>query len=593
MPFKPGEQVGPYRIMEKLGRGGMATVFKAYHASLDRYVAIKVLHPAFKEDPNFLARFQREARVVAKLEHPNIIPVYDFAEHEGKTYLVMKFVEGETLKARLLKGPLTPEEGVRIIETVGEALSYAHKQDILHRDVKPSNVMIGEDGHIYLADFGLARIASAGESTLSSDMMIGTPQYISPEQALGVRELDAGTDIYSFGVLIYELVVGQVPFSSDTPFSIIHDHIYTPLPLPRAVNPNVPEVIERLLLKALAKDRKDRFETIDQMVRAFKTGIREETLPKKWVDPDTFITPSAVLAEAQTQPPVPVPDEFATPLLEDEKKSKRKRKRWWLAIPITLGLCFCTFVAIAIINNQNQLIPTDAALAPKDRMGEKSPPPFKPDDKDIPALEDALRNAQTRVDENPEDPRAYLDLANAYLDLGMVEQAVDVLRQGEEFAGDKQEYFEISGDMLANRELWLPAMKQYFKGLPLDSGGMRSDFLEKFRQTLYHASIDPDVEDMLFANEPRDMGPQLAQVIVPTARARFMLYHQEPEKALETIDRVLDTHPDIPETRLVKAEILIELGRVDEAEVILNKLVGEQIASWVKVEARRLLAEIQ
>ncbi len=593
MPFKPGEQVGPYRIMEKLGRGGMATVFKAYHASLDRYVAIKVLHPAFKEDPNFLARFQREARVVAKLEHPNIIPVYDFAEHEGKTYLVMKFVEGETLKARLLKGPLTPEEGVRIIETVGEALSYAHKQDILHRDVKPSNVMIGEDGHIYLADFGLARIASAGESTLSSDMMIGTPQYISPEQALGVRELDAGTDIYSFGVLIYELVVGQVPFSSDTPFSIIHDHIYTPLPLPRAVNPNVPEVIERLLLKALAKDRKDRFETIDQMVQAFNTGIREETLPKKWVDPDTFITPSAVLAEAQTQPPVPVPDEFATPLLEDEKKSKRKRKRWWLAIPITLGLCFCTFVAIAIINNQNQLIPTDAALAPKDRMGEKSPPPFKPDDKDIPALEDALRNAQTRVDENPEDPRAYLDLANAYLDLGMVEQAVDVLRQGEEFAGDKQEYFEISGDMLANRELWLPAMKQYFKGLPLDSGGMRSDFLEKFRQTLYHASIDPDVEDMLFANEPRDMGPQLAQVIVPTARARFMLYHQEPEKALETIDRVLDTHPDIPETRLVKAEILIELDRVDEAEVILNKLVGEQIASWVKVEARRLLAEIQ
>jgi serine/threonine protein kinase len=590
MPFKPGEQVGPYRIMEKLGRGGMATVFKAYHANLDRYVAIKVLHPAFMEDPNFLARFQREARVVAKLEHPNIIPVYDFAEHEGKTYLVMKFVEGETLKARLLKGPLTPEEGIRIIETVGEALSFAHKQDILHRDVKPSNVMIGDDGHIYLTDFGLARIASAGESTLSSDMMIGTPQYISPEQALGVRELDAGTDIYSFGVLIYELVVGQVPFSSDTPFSIIHDHIYSPLPLPRAVNPNVPEAIERLLLKALAKERKDRFETVDQMVQAFKTDIRRETLPEKWVDPDTFITPSAVMADAQTRPPEPVPEVLATPPPEAEIKGKRKR--WWLAIPVALGLCFCTFVVIAKIN-QNQAIPTDVTSNPKDRMGEKSPSPFKPDEKDIPALEEALRNAQIRVDENPEDSRAYLDLANAYLDLGKVEKAVDVLAQGEEFAGDKLEYFEIAGDLLASRELWLPALKQYLRGLPLSDGRVRPDFLEKFRQTLYHASIDPDVEDMLFVNEPRDMGAQLAQVIVPTARARFMLYHRDPDKALETIDRVLDAYPDVPEARLVKAEILIKLGRPDDAEVILNELVGEAIASWVKVEAWRLLAEIK
>lgn len=239
MSFQVGETVGRYRIVEQLGQGGMATVLKAYHAELDRYVAIKVLHPAFLEDSSFLARFQREARLVAKLDHPNIVPIYDYAEHEGRPYLVMKFIEGETLKARLTRAPLSSEEVQSIVEAVGAALGYAHKQGILHRDIKPSNVLLTNDGQIYLADFGLARIAQSGESTITSDMIIGTQQYISPEQALGKKNLDEGTDIYSLGVMLYELIVGKVPFSADTPFSIIHDHIYSPLPLPRAVNPAV------------------------------------------------------------------------------------------------------------------------------------------------------------------------------------------------------------------------------------------------------------------------------------------------------------------------------------------------------------------
>lgn len=270
MSLSIGESVGAYRIVEQLGQGGMATVFKAYHASLDRYVAIKVLHPAFKEDPTFLARFQREARVVAKLEHINIVPVYDFAEHNGAPYLVMKFIEGETLKARLARAPLTVEETLRVIEAMGAGLDYAHRQGILHRDIKPSNVMLARDGGIYIADFGLARIALAGESTLSTDAMLGTPHYMSPEQAKGVKELDAGTDIYSLGVVLYELTVGRVPYSADTPFAIIHDHIYTPLPPPRAANPNVPESIERVLLKALAKERTDRYADVADMVTAYK-----------------------------------------------------------------------------------------------------------------------------------------------------------------------------------------------------------------------------------------------------------------------------------------------------------------------------------
>jgi len=169
MTLTIGENVGPYRVIAQLGQGGMATVYKAYHASLDRYVAIKVLHPAFKEDTTFLARFQREARVLAKLEHPNIIPIYDFADHEGHPYLVMKYVEGETLKARLGQGPVALAETLKVVDAVGSALAYAHKQGILHRDIKPSNVIITDEGHYYLSDFGLARIAQVRGTSVAEE----------------------------------------------------------------------------------------------------------------------------------------------------------------------------------------------------------------------------------------------------------------------------------------------------------------------------------------------------------------------------------------------------------------------------------------
>ncbi|HXF84606.1 MAG TPA: protein kinase [Anaerolineales bacterium] len=346
MPFAVGENVGPYRIVEQLGQGGMATVFKAYHASLDRYVAIKALHPAFHQDASFALRFQREARVIAKLEHPNIVPVYDYAEHENRPYLVMKFIEGETLKARLDKGPLSSEEILRIVDAVGSALAYAHKQGVLHRDVKPSNVLLGTDGQIYLADFGLARMAQSGESTLSSDMIMGTPQYISPEQAMGMADLDQRTDLYSFGVMLYEMVVGKVPFNADTPFSIIHDHIYTPLPMPRAVNPNISEAVERVLLKSLAKERADRFEDAAQMVEAFKSAWGEaEAKAQVASAPQTIITvektaprQEGLAAEEKAEVAVAV------------SRSEKKRPVWmWISAGLALLLCV-GFFALARSN---------------------------------------------------------------------------------------------------------------------------------------------------------------------------------------------------------------------------------------------------
>jgi len=355
MPFASGENVGAYRIIEKLGQGGMATVFKAYHPALDRYVAIKVLHPGFTQQPGFLKRFQREAQIVARLDHPHIVPIYDFAEHRGQPYLVMRFIEGETLKARMRQGPLPVEEILRITRAVGQALSYAHDQGILHRDIKPSNVLLSPDGGVYLTDFGLARMAEAGESTISRDTLLGTPQYISPEQAKGLSELDARTDIYSLGVVLYELLVGRVPFTADTPYAIVHDHIFTPLPLPRSLKPDLPEAIERVLLKALAKDPEDRFQTVGALVTALEAA--SEPLPPPPL-PETAAAPPPT--EALPREAEGVPDRASGVLEEKEKRKgrkkekkeekKKKRRLWpWVLLAGLVGVVLLGLIVIAAI----------------------------------------------------------------------------------------------------------------------------------------------------------------------------------------------------------------------------------------------------
>jgi predicted Ser/Thr protein kinase len=357
MSFSNGENIGPYRIVEQLGSGGMATVFKAYHANLDRYVAIKVLHPAFKQDPNFLSRFQREARIVAKLQHPAIVPVYDFNEHNGQPYLVMRFIEGETLKARLTKGDLSLPEVVRVLHPVGEALQYAHGQGVLHRDVKPSNILLTPDGQVFLADFGLARIAQAGESTLSQDALVGTPQYISPEQARGDPDLDVRTDVYSLGVVMYELLIGRVPYQADTPYAVIHDHIYAPLPLPRSIKPGFPEVLERVLLKALAKERDDRYASVAELMAAFEVAaqVAISEAPAQLAGQPAVVPPPIV--------PVMAPTAAATPTQATAPAPQPKSRRTlWIGLGVAVVLIVAV-IALLVMRN-NQPVPPPAAQQP-------------------------------------------------------------------------------------------------------------------------------------------------------------------------------------------------------------------------------------
>ena len=274
-----GKTIGKYRLVEPLGRGGMAEVYKAYQPGLDRHVAIKLMHSFLSEDKDFLARFQREARLVAGMRHPNIVQVHDFDIEGGVSYMVMEFIDGETLKGRLQNLEeksqwISIDEAVRIILSVGSALKYAHRLGMVHRDVKPANVMIDKQGSVILTDFGIAKIfaGAAGTQLTASGAMVGTPSYMSPEQALG-QPGDERSDIYSLGVMLYQLVTARLPFEADTPLAVVLKHVNEPPPPPRQVNPEVPEIIERIIIKSIAKNPDERYQHVGDMLNDLKRAL--------------------------------------------------------------------------------------------------------------------------------------------------------------------------------------------------------------------------------------------------------------------------------------------------------------------------------
>lgn len=297
-----GRQFGPYHITAPLGAGGMAAVYKAYQPSVDRFVAIKVLPQHFAKDQQFVQRFEREAKVLAKLQHPNILPVYDYGQTDGYTYLVMSFVESGDL-SELMQGkklPL-PEIG-RIITQVGDALDYAHAQGVVHRDIKPSNILVDQRGNCLLTDFGLAKmVAGTSEKLTATGFVVGTPAYMAPEQGLG-EPADGRSDIYALGIILYELMTGQVPFQAETPIAVVMKHIHDPLISPRNFQTDISEPVERVILKALAKNPEDRFTTAGEMVAAFQAAINTAG-PATPLDP---IPPTATHI-SQVKPPVAKP----------------------------------------------------------------------------------------------------------------------------------------------------------------------------------------------------------------------------------------------------------------------------------------------
>ncbi len=281
-----GQSLGKYRILEPLGRGGMAQVYRAYHPQLDRYVAVKVLRSDLVEDDEFLTRFRREAQSVANLRHPNIVQIHDFDFQDEIYYMVMELLEGDTLKAQLnqhrasAKG-LPRGEMMRILLDIIEGLAYAHNEGIIHRDIKPANILLTKQGQAVVTDFGIAQILGSTQFTVSGALM-GTLSYMAPEQGLEGRT-GVQSDLYSLGVVFYEMLTGRPPFDADTPLAILMKHVNDPLPLPRSIDPEIPEPFERVVLKALAKDPGDRYADAEEMATAIQDVADEIglTIPKR------------------------------------------------------------------------------------------------------------------------------------------------------------------------------------------------------------------------------------------------------------------------------------------------------------------------
>lgn len=273
-----GWNIGPYRILERCGQGGMADVYKGYHPLIDRYVAIKVLRSALASDEEFRRRFQREAAAVAAMRHPNIVQLYDFGQLGERFYMVMEYIEGGTLRDRLQVLPeenrrLPLAEVVAIVRGIAAALDYAHQRGIVHRDVKPANVMFTRDGDPVLTDFGIARMLGEGSVTMAG-VSIGTPDYMSPEQARGELATPS-SDIYALGVMTYEMLTGRRPFSADTPFGVIVQHLQAAFPSPRSLDPSFPEALESVLRRALAKEPAARYPTAGELARELQAAAEK------------------------------------------------------------------------------------------------------------------------------------------------------------------------------------------------------------------------------------------------------------------------------------------------------------------------------
>ncbi len=272
-----GKTLGQYTILEEAGRGGMATVYLAKQNSMNRNVAIKVLPPHFLHDPNFLERFKREVEVISHLEHPHILPIYDYGEAEGVPYIAMRFLGGGSMAQMIRRGVPDLEELIRPMRQISQALDYAHMQGIIHRDLKPGNIMLDENGNAYLSDFGIARVMG---SDLTGSAIIGTPAYMSPEQANGLA-IDGRSDIYSLGIVLFELITGREPYQAETPMALLLKHLNEPMPPARDFRDGVPDSVEHVLTRSTDKDPDNRYSSSGELSQAFEDALKNQGVTRQ------------------------------------------------------------------------------------------------------------------------------------------------------------------------------------------------------------------------------------------------------------------------------------------------------------------------
>ena len=334
-----------YHIQSKIAEGGMATVYLAQDPRFGRNVALKVLSVVYKDQPTFRERFEREARTVAKLEHPAIVPVYDFGEDHDQLFLVMRYMPGGSLADRIVMQPFSPETAVPIIRRIASALDHAHAQGVIHRDLKPANILFDQYHNAFLSDFGIVKLAAEATTTgLTGSGVIGTPAYMSPEQIHGDQTIDGRSDIYTLGIILFEMLTGFKPYRADTPVKQMMAHVLQPVPSIRKYNPLLPPDCEGLIRKALAKERAERFATAHDLHKALTMTVTSRMV-NPLPDAPPLHTANLVEQDADTATVYPDPPTIASAapevtnrVVQDEMPTMMRRRRklsWrWLVLAV-------------------------------------------------------------------------------------------------------------------------------------------------------------------------------------------------------------------------------------------------------------------
>jgi serine/threonine protein kinase len=602
MALQPGEMVGAYRIVEQLGQGGMATVYKAYHAQLERHVAIKFLHHTFLEDVNFLSRFEREARIIARLDHPNIVPVYDFNYYREQPYLVMKFIDGVLLKDIIANNEVDVPYVVGILEAVAGALTYAHSQGVLHRDVKPSNIIVDREQRAYLTDFGLARIVQSGQSTLSQDMLMGTPHYMSPEQARGSEEIGPASDIYSLGVILYEVSVGRVPFAGSTPYAIVHDHIYTPLPLPSDVNPNISPRVEDVLLRALSKEPGERPSTAVLLVEMYRqafladeSAVELAEVPQAQSLADAYSSSSkAALSFGQIVEAghslTPVGVSGNAPFVVSAPKTTWRY--WFRIMGLSVVVLFVGGVVSLFVESRGQdnVVPTLAMVD-----GETFSTPLSDAAVsliDVPNL--SQEESQRQIVDSPNDEALYLALARAAWQAGETQVAQDALERGLGVATDVVAYMLTAAQIADGVDRIPAAVFLYGQSLALAEGDSRYSAVRATAgEYIYGVVIESgqlSLSEMESVLEQQLWVRGKRSVLMDIMLVRLRVTMGNLRLAGLLMRRLSGAAQELAEARLVRGELLAAEGDDSQAVVLWEEVLQDVEAPfWVVQRVRMLL----
>lgn len=356
-----------YTILEHVGGGGMADVYRAHDTLLDRSVAVKILRSQFTNDDDFVNRFRREAQAAARLSHPNIVNIYDVGKDEDVHYIVMEFISGETLKERIQREPLPIETSVRVATEIAEALEHAHENNLIHCDIKPHNILMTHVGRIKVTDFGIARAVSSATMN-HTGTILGSVHYFSPEQAKGTM-VGAKSDIYSLGVVLYELLTGELPFNGETPISIALQHLQEEPRPPRELNPQIPPLLEAIVLKAMAKDPKQRFATITEMIadlRMVQNYLHDDQTRRiAREDFPTQMLPR--LDETMVLQEKPAGNELRTAAAVETQPASNKKKWFFIgAMVLILGFLLGAFLAFGKFWSTNEVVVSNVVGKPVD-----------------------------------------------------------------------------------------------------------------------------------------------------------------------------------------------------------------------------------